>query len=231
MLTSSVEHIIFNPNTAFQRNVGTNGLSMSHATLVSRNIENATDLETVIAGWVPSGKDRGTIDILWNSCITIILCCWVSAYPNVPPPKAKWYRGFLDKVWVALVGLLGPDFLFAIAYGQLSSAKRSVQVTCPFEACLGLVQLLTYYCDQMFRNSPELCSGMKWTYTHGFFLDMGGIHLTSPDYPDGFPINAEQLYYLVQHEHVEFPDMEKMDISERNSQDTLSRSVFEMLAP
>jgi len=52
---------------------------------------------------------------------------------------------------------------------------------------------------------------------------MGGIHLTSPDFPDGFPINAEQLYYLVLHKQVDFPDMTLMSIAERNTLDTLSR--------
>lgn len=52
---------------------------------------------------------------------------------------------------------------------------------------------------------------------------MGGIHLTSPDYPGGFPINTQQLHYLVVNGHVDMPDMDAMDISERNSVDTLSR--------
>ena len=64
---------------------------------------------------------------------------------------------------------------------------------------------------------------MKWTLRDAFFIDMGGIHLKSLDFPDGFPINAEQLHYLVIHNHVGFPDMKEMDISERNSADTLSR--------
>lgn len=54
---------------------------------------------------------------------------------------------------------------------------------------------------------------------------MGGIHLTSPDFPQGFPIDAQQLYYLVIHNHVDLPDMENMDISERNAADALSRWV------
>lgn len=52
---------------------------------------------------------------------------------------------------------------------------------------------------------------------------MGGIHIKSPDFPDGFPINAEQLHYLVMHEHVDFPDMTLMSVAERNTLDTLSR--------
>ncbi|KAH8429471.1 uncharacterized protein LDX57_007133 [Aspergillus melleus] len=54
---------------------------------------------------------------------------------------------------------------------------------------------------------------------------MGGIHLTSPDFPQGFPINAQQLHYLIVHGYIDPPDMEKMDVTERNSADTLSRVI------
>lgn len=32
---------------------------------------------------------------------------------------------------------------------------------------------------------------------HAFFANMGGFILTSSDYPDGFPIDAEQLFFPV----------------------------------
>lgn len=87
---------------------------------------NTTDEQ--ILGWVGSSNDRGTIDIMWSSCITIILCCWVSTYPNVGSPSDKWYHIFYDKISLAMISILGPDFLFGIAFGQWSSARRSVKV-------------------------------------------------------------------------------------------------------
>lgn len=69
--------------------------------------------------------------------------------------------------------------------------------------------------------------GQKWKLIHGFFVDMGCLHLTAPDYSnaDGksFPIDAKQFHYLVKHGFVEFPDIDKLEIKERNSVDTLSR--------
>lgn len=56
---------------------------------------------------------------------------------------------------------------------------------------------------------------------------MGCLHLTAPDYSlkEGrtFPINAEQFHYLVRYGHLDFPDVEKWEINDRNSVDTLSR--------
>ena len=49
--------------------------------------------------------------------------------------------------------------------------------------------------------------------------------LTSPDYPDGFPIDANQLHYLLKHGHIDFPDMKEMNIHERNTSDKLSRLI------
>ncbi len=81
-----------------------------------------------IVGWVASSNDRGSIDLLWSCCLTILLCCWVSTRPNVPSPNDKWCHRFIDKANLVCIGVLGPDFLFAIAVGQLSSARRAVQV-------------------------------------------------------------------------------------------------------
>lgn len=88
---------------------------------------NVTD--TPVYGWVGSGDDRGTLDILSSCGTTILLCCWVSVYPNVGSPSDKWYHPFLDKLNLFCIALLGPDFLFEIAFGQWSKARESVKVS------------------------------------------------------------------------------------------------------
>ncbi|KAK3386897.1 hypothetical protein B0H63DRAFT_141938 [Podospora didyma] len=155
-------------------------------------------------GWVESGRDRGTLDLLWSCCVTIILCAWVATHPNAGSPKDKWFHAVLDKTSLAMIGLLGPDFLFGIAFGQFSSARRSVK---------------------KFRTEKVPCNGATWTLTYAFFADMGGMLLTSPDFPDGFPVDANQLHYLLKHEHINFPDMKEMNIHERNTSDKLSRLI------
>jgi hypothetical protein len=63
----------------------------------------------------------------------------------------------------------------------------------------------------------------KWTHKHAFFVNSGGIHLRSPDFPQGFPINARQLHYLLKNKFIVPSEVESMEISERNSVDYLSR--------
>ena len=53
---------------------------------------------------------------------------------------------------------------------------------------------------------------------------MGGFTIVSPDYSP-FPVNAEQLFYLVKHGHVDFPDITKSQINALSKTDTLSRFV------
>lgn len=84
---------------------------------------------STLVGWVDGGTDRGTLDILYASCVTIILCIWVSTYPNVPAPSDRWYHRIIDKANLAAIGALSPDLLFALALGQYSSAKRSIKVS------------------------------------------------------------------------------------------------------
>lgn len=71
----------------------------------------------------------------------------------------------------------------------------------------------------------QILRGRKWTLRHAFFVDMGGFILTSPDYEQGFPINAEQLFYLVKHGHIDLPDLSEKEIKEKSHADTLSKSV------
>ncbi|KAK4157411.1 hypothetical protein C8A00DRAFT_11744 [Chaetomidium leptoderma] len=174
-----------------------------NTTLVTSSITNSSDGIYEVTGWNPSDTNRGSIDILWSCCITIILCCWVSTFPNVTSLNDKWYHPLVDKFNLACIGFLGPNYLFAIALGQLSSARRSVR---------------------LFRELSRFSQGRKWTLTHGFFADMGGFTLVSPDHPP-FPVNAEQLHYLVKNGHVDFPSMTKADIKALSKTDGLSKLI------
>ncbi|RMJ18285.1 hypothetical protein BHE90_004050 [Fusarium euwallaceae] len=175
---------------------------------------NASESEPQLVGWKATSDDRGSLDLLWSCLVTLLLCCWVTTYPNAGSPHDKWYHPLLDKFNLAIITFLGPDFLFGIALGQYASARESVKV---------------------FKRDKHLTRGAEWKYIHAFFFDMGCVHLTAPDYSiaDGktFPINAEQLHYLVRHNHVEFPDLDQLEIEDRNSVDTLSRiiTVFQAL--
>jgi hypothetical protein len=68
----------------------------------------------------------------------------------------------------------------------------------------------------------RLAGFTQWTITHAFYADMGGILLQVPGYPE-FPIDAEQLYYLVDNKYINFPEIHEEDIEDRNKPDGLAR--------
>ena len=86
-----------------------------------------TDNKTV-EGWIPQNGGRGTFDILLRNIITILLCCWTSVCVNVPAVNATYRQQFWDKLKLAVLALLGPDFVLIIAIGQWGSARQSVKV-------------------------------------------------------------------------------------------------------
>lgn len=57
-----------------------------------------------------------------------------------------------------------------------------------------------------------------------FFADMGGYHLDAPDYPV-FPLNANQLAFVIKNGYVNFPVEDDTDIDDRNKRDGLARFV------
>ncbi|KAJ4391059.1 hypothetical protein N0V93_004673 [Gnomoniopsis smithogilvyi] len=97
-----------------------------------------------------------------------------------------------------------PEGISAIAFGEFVNARRSVR---------------------QFRQTPDLCRGKRWTLRHAFFANSGGFLLRTPDFPAGFPVNAKQIHYLASHGHVEIPDLDELQIEDRNSADTLSRLI------
>lgn len=84
-----------------------------------------------LQGWTTSGGGRGTLDIVWTCLFTIFLCCWTSLCVNVPPLNSTWVHRLREKLKLALLGILGPDFLIILALGQWESAHRSVEVYFP----------------------------------------------------------------------------------------------------
>ncbi|KAH8797341.1 hypothetical protein F5884DRAFT_253990 [Xylogone sp. PMI_703] len=164
-------------------------------------LENATITTNTTAtqGWTSAPNDRGTWDILSSCVLTIVLCCWTSVCPNIPARGASRLWILRDKACLACIGLLGPEFLLMLALGQWTSARRSVK---------------------KFHDAGY----EKWTMTHAFFADMGGFLLGTPEYPD-FPLDAEQLYYLVTKKYIEYPDIDKEDIEDKNKSDGLARLI------
>jgi hypothetical protein len=167
-----------------------------------------TDNDALL-GWTSSPHGRGTVDIITSSFSTIFLCCRSSLCLSVPSPRWGPWRQFHQKLLLTCLGIVGPEFIFQIAIGQWSSARRSVSA---------------------FKESGY----PQWSMKHAFLADMGGFVLRTPGGQVGaFPVNAKQVHYLVTHGyiHYECVGIETRGISDKNKANGAVRfiTVFQIL--
>ena len=160
-----------------ERCIGKGTRRFEDVSQVEQPIRAVVDL-TIQEGWVAQPGGRGTFDILWSCFSTVFLCCWSALCLNVPPTHWGPWRRQYQKVLLACLGILGPEFIVQIAIGQWSSARRSMEDS---------------------RHSDY----QGRTLRHAFFADMGGFQLQTPDWVP-FPINAKQAHYLVMNDHIPF---------------------------
>ena len=157
-----------------------------------------------LQGWTSSPNDRGTIDILTGSVLTLVLCTWSVLCLNVFPTSYSWWRRMFRKALMAGLTWLAPEFVFQLAIGQWCLARQSVR-----------------------KFSKSGYEG--WTIKHAFFANQGGFVLhpqlsSTEDWPP-FPLDANQIHYLVTNDYITYSavDIELEVIKDKNKVDLLLR--------
>ena len=151
-------------------------------------------------GWTPSPDGRGTVNILWTSIFTWVLCGWTTLSLNVPAPNHTAWSLFRQKASVFMLVTVGPEILAVTVLGQYMSARRSVHDF----AAAGI---------------------SDWTFQRASFADMGGFVLQTRDWVP-FPINAKQLLWLIQHKFISVPPMSPNSIKDKNKLDGITRLIM-----
>ncbi|OAP64974.1 hypothetical protein AYL99_00946 [Fonsecaea erecta] len=155
----------------------------------------------LVHGWVGSPNIRGTADIVKSCVVTLGLCSWSVLCLNVPDPTDTVRRcGFLRvKLWWTMVALVFPEVVTGVAGEQWRAATQ---------------------CKEDF-----VAMGFAdWSMRMAFFANMGGFMLKAPDFPE-FPINGQQLAYLIQRKYVALPDSIDSAIRDKNKADGFARMV------
>lgn len=158
---------------------------------------NTTD--TRREGWVSQPNGRGTFDILWSCLFTVFLCTWTVLHLNIKARHETYWHQFRRKLRWMLQAIIGPEFVLAFATGQKVEAWRSV-------------------------DSFKKAGYTKWTSRHGFYANMGGFHLQTPD-GFCFPINAKQLLYLIKEGHTELPKVTEKELWDKSKADGFQKTL------
>ena len=181
-------------------------------------------------GWTPQPDGRGTLDILWNCILTMFLCSWSILCLNIPAPKETKQLILWRKFAMTGLGFLCPELVFEIALGQWLSARQSVrdfnsassECRQPEGQSKGFGSVKTTFRNRMRRRSS--CAREGWTMEAAFFADMGGFILHTRD-QNQFPLDAEQLQYLVSKGFLDQPTFSNRELEEKNKVDSLLRTI------
>ena len=152
-----------------------------------------------ITRWVEQPNYRGTLDIIWTSLITIGISTYTMLCLNVPAPDDRFFTLVGRRILWMILGIIGPEFPLTYAAGQWSRAKQSVHA---------------------FRASGY----DDWHMRQAFFADMGGFVFQARD-DKAFPLNANQLHWLVVNNFVEYPKISRREVWDKSKQDTFTKVV------
>ncbi|KAJ5663840.1 hypothetical protein N7507_004571 [Penicillium longicatenatum] len=150
-------------------------------------------------GWVSSSPLRNSFSILFSCLATFFACAWSILQLNLPGLQETAVQKFIRKVKWMVLTIIFPELLASIALIEFGLARKSR------------------------KEMRMLPGGHNWTTTHGFFANMGGFVLRTPDLHD-FPLNAESLRLLVTEGPVTIPETKKEDIKDRSKTDIFARS-------
>lgn len=152
-----------------------------------------------VEGWVQQPASRGTWDIIVTCIITVSLCSWSALFLNLHPKRGGRDGLLRNKLRWMLFTLFWPEVTVGTAFDQWESARQSVK-------------------DFYQASYPQ------WTMRHAFFAEMGGFVLQSPGFPP-FPVNCQQLLYLIEKGYVAFPEVDTEIIWDKNKADGFARAV------
>lgn len=183
-------------------------------------------MTALLYGWVPQPNGRGTLDIIQNCLLTIFLCSWSVLFLNLPANGYTDYKLLKTKLRWMLFTILFPEMMTGIAAEQWRSARQSVKSFHGLRQRWEESLQSESACENktsLVRNTAAL-KCCPWTMRHAFFADMGGLHLQCEDFVP-FPIDSQQLLYLVEKEHVPYPDLKIEAIWDKNKADGFARAL------
>ncbi|KAF9555526.1 hypothetical protein CPC08DRAFT_711929 [Agrocybe pediades] len=140
---------------------------------------------------------RQRIQIIWTCVATILAASWVSVHPNIPDAKESRIKKTLRQIELMIWAILTPELLIFWAMRQWYAARlmkrefaevQHIKLESTTRKLLRRLKKLGYKLlhfreikDEeripLKQKTTRRIKGVKWTRTHGFFLQMGGFML------------------------------------------------------
>ncbi|KAL3417638.1 hypothetical protein PVAG01_10648 [Phlyctema vagabunda] len=156
--------------------------------------------------FVTAPDARGTLEIMQNGLLCILVCIWTVQHLNVPSQREGQDRGYSGKIywqlkilrtrfkWM-LVTLVVPEFLVGKALSDFMGARASM---------CRVREMKDQYGKPLPQDEIE-----GWTKVHAFYADMGGFVLrTRNERDDGHTFS---LRHLVSEEVLHLRESGKLD--------------------
>ncbi|KAI0385171.1 hypothetical protein F5Y04DRAFT_269091 [Hypomontagnella monticulosa] len=187
-----------------------------------------TDFSNQPVGWQPGNSHRSTWAIVSNCLSTIIACTWSVQHLNVPGSQDGFWTRLLRNCKWMLITILFPEFVVLHAMLEFTLAIQAFKL---IEENFDNVDYPWWYNAKPFPNDTEsnephrtnIPSGterpIKWTLTHCFFANMGGIiYRLEKRY---FPLTAHQIARTA----LKYPDITEEYIEDKSKRDWFSKIV------
>jgi hypothetical protein len=94
---------------------------------------------------------------------------------------------------------MGPEVVFQLSLGEWLVARR----------------WLKKFKESGYEN---------WTMIHSFYANMGGFVLHTPDC-GSFPVNSAQPHHLLSQGHIQYPNIDKRGIQDKNKAEAIVRCL------
>jgi hypothetical protein len=198
-------------------------------------------------GW-QAGSSRGGTWVITSNCLsTIFACTWSVQHLNIPQGD-KWSLSLQKFKWMVIMilfpelGVIHAIFEFTMALEALRLMEQDIQksVALPwwlppralsslppqrrlrFPSCLACsLSRFRKPREDMDIERQSIQDGPKWTFTHCFFANMGGLYYEGAQ--EQFPLTALQLARDVK--GFERPSITKEEIQDKSKQDWFAKGV------
>ncbi|KAF8505041.1 hypothetical protein BU17DRAFT_58091 [Hysterangium stoloniferum] len=177
---------------------------------ISHSFKNTSPLPILARDGVPNtctSPDQRTVwDIIWSCLATVFACSWVSVHPNLPEPNEVWWAVMLRRLELMFWAIIAPELIIAWSLRQWDGARRLEK------------KYRQYSCTDYVETD------LKWTVTHGHFIQMGGYMLVDGQVAKG-TLTPEHFKELLEVGKIEFPTISKEEINDRSKGDALSKAL------